>query len=1135
MNLKFIIIWTFFMLLSNAGISQKSNNHTTRKAGGIFSGRIKTMGGVPKGNIKGMDTDPVPGNNGLLNNQDIGNGNVRVGWTPATDLETESSQLQYVVCATIWPIFDLEVLESDYRIDEYEKDISFKYAELTMGDTWNIFVIVKDEAGNRVLYEFDTLTTSYNEVPVPWCDVGQHGGWFVTVDKYGNEVWSPNETMVLWRSSKDDSTPLTDLEYLVYYSLEDNLKTLEDIERNGTPWGNFKTWLDHGCSEDYSVCFNGQYMTCLYIDTIKGLEANTRYYYNLVVKDGDGGMKCYKSALNESVYNTTGIDDLPFPGGDGDIIATVISPVQINLDWSIGWDDYTGEADLEYLVYYSTSDNISTVDSCITNGTPFGSSAANIDSAQVTGLKASTNYYFNVVIKDGGGFMSSYNMVNDTTEFDDPPSPGGSGEISTTVAGTTQINLNWSYGTDDKTAQADLEYLVYYSTSDNITTVDSCETNGTPFGTFTANINSQQITGLTPNTDYFFNVVIIDASLNKSAYNMVNDTTDIDYPPTPGGSGEILTTVAGTTQINLSWSYGNDDVTAQADLEYLGYYSTSNNISTVIQCEENGTALGLYAANINSVQVTNLTPNTNYYFNVVIKDVAGNKSAYNIVNDTTEIDYPPTPGESGEILTTVAGFTQINLSWTYATDDLTPQADLEYLVYYSTSDNITTVNECEANGTAFGSFAANINSKQVTGLTISTNYYFNIVVKDGMGFKNAYNTVNDTTDTDYPPSPGNSGVISSTYTGISQVNLSWDYATDDFSPQANLKYLVYYSDSDNIATLSQCETNGTPVGSFTENMNSKSVNGLTSGTTWYFNIVVKDIPGYKSVYQMAGFTTLITDDPPVAGNSGIIEVGTVTTSEVTLSWTKATDNASLQANLKYLVYYSTVDNLGTVADCENNGTAFGTYANDIATQTITSLAQDTKYYFNIVVKDEGNNKTCYQTCNATTDKASVLAIGSLHEGGIVIYLDGSGGGLVCALTDQSTSAEWGCYNTALTGCEDQSIGAGQANTTAIIAGCSTAGIAARICDAYDDGTYSDWFLPSFNEGQEIKNNLSAINNGLTANGGDTFSGDYWTSTQASWDQKGIRPDRNLDAWTIFGGPPFADKNASLRVRAVRKF
>jgi hypothetical protein len=1121
MNLKFIVIWSFIMLIGTAGISQKSGNYSIRKAGKVNSGWMNSVGGVPKDSIKGMDTDPVPGNYGYVHAQHVGDGVVRVDWTPATDLETESSKLKYIVCASVWIITDLSELESDYRYGDYKEDISYSYVKLAMNDKWYIDVIVKDEADNIVRYfQGDVIDIDDNKAPVTWKNPDHATlGYFWALDSYDSH---PHEIQVLFRSATDDSTPVDSLEYLIYYSLENNIDNLETIERNGTPVGNFQKWTGFYWAEDDQ--------NYILHDWVTGLEPNTRYYFNCVVRDSDGGLMYHGTS-----WNTTDVDDPPGPGGQGELLTTVVSPVQINLKWGLGMDDYTDQADLEYLVYYSTSGNISTVYSCLTYGTPFGSFAANTDSAQITGLKASTNYYFNVVIKDGFGYMSSYNMINDSTEIDDPPTPGGSGEISTAVAGTTQINLSWSYGSDDKTAQADLEYLVYYSTSDNISTVDSCETNGTPFGTFAANINSGQVTGLTPNTNYYFNVVIKDAALNKRAYNMVNDTTAIDYPPTPGGSGEILTIVAGTTQINLSWGSGNDDITAQADLQYLVYYSASDNISTVIECETNGTALGSYAANINSGQVTGLTPNTNYFFNVVVKDVALNKSAYNMVNDTTDIDYPPTPGGSGEILTNVAGFTQINLGWAYATDDFSPQAELEYLVYYSTSDNISTLTECESNGTAFGTFASNINSREVTGLTISTNYYFNVVVKDPMGYKNTYNSANDTTDTDYPPVPGGSGVISSTFTGTSQVNLSWDYAIDDFSPQTNLRYLVYYSANDNISTVSECENNGTPVGSFSYNINSKSVNGLASGTTWYFNVVVKDIPEYKSVYQMTGFTTLVTDEPPVAGNSGTIEVDTVTTSEVTLSWTKATDNASLQANLQYLVYYSTNDNLGTVADCENNGTAYGAYAKDISAQTVTSLAEDTKYYFNIVVKDEGNNKACYQTCNATTDKNSVLAIGSLHEGGIVIYLDGSGGGLVCALTDQSTSAEWGCYGSALTGCEDQSIGAGQANTTAIISGCSTAGIAARICENYDDGTYADWFLPSFNEGQQITNNLAAINNGLTANSGEAFSGVYWSSTQASWDQKAPRPDRRLDAWTILGSPPYADKNATLKVRAVRKF
>ncbi len=73
--------------------------------------------------------------------------------------------------------------------------------------------------------------------------------------------------------------------------------------------------------------------------------------------------------------------------------------------------------------------------------------------------------------------------------------------------------------------------------------------------------------------------------------------------------------------------------------------------------------------------------------------------------------------------------TGVTLSWNKATDDTSAQTALEYLVYRSSSDNLDTVTNIEANGTAVGSYAADIATKDITGLSAGTTYYFNVIVR----------------------------------------------------------------------------------------------------------------------------------------------------------------------------------------------------------------------------------------------------------------------------------------------------------------------------------------------------------------------------------------------------------------------
>jgi hypothetical protein len=129
--------------------------------------------------------------------------------------------------------------------------------------------------------------------------------------------------------------------------------------------------------------------------------------------------------------------------------------------------------------------------------------------------------------------------------------------------------------------------------------------------------------------------------------------------------------------------------------------------------------------------------------------------------------------------------------------------------------------------------------------------------------------------------------------------------------------------------------------------------------------------------------------------------------------------------------------------------------------------------------------------------------------------------LIAATIDQSSAAEWGCINTAIAG-TSAAIGTGQANTTAIVNGCSQAGIAAGICNDLVLNDYSDWFLPSKDELNQMYLQKAAI--GVFANDR------YWSSYDESSD---------VFAWyQNFTNGGYANnlyKINGLYVRAVRAF
>jgi len=163
-------------------------------------------------------------------------------------------------------------------------------------------------------------------------------------------------------------------------------------------------------------------------------------------------------------------------------------------------------------------------------------------------------------------------------------------------------------------------------------------------------------------------------------------------------------------------------------------------------------------------------------------------------------------------------------------------------------------------------------------------------------------------------------------------------------------------------------------------------------------------------------------------------------------------------------------------------------------------------------------------------------------GGIIFYDKGDTSGgwryLEAAPADTEFSAEWGLYGTDITN-TSTAIGAGQANTTAIIEAIAAASAgqmapvtntAAQRCDALEAGGFDDWFLPSKDELNLMYENIEGFNTTgrivtVTYWSSSAYRGhsQYYTWTQRFSDGVQDMPNTNIK------------RTDALRVRAVRQF
>ncbi|MCT6923027.1 S-layer homology domain-containing protein [Metasolibacillus sp.] len=254
-----------------------------------------------------------------------------------------------------------------------------------------------------------------------------------------------------------------------------------------------------------------------------------------------------------------------------------------------------------------------------------------------------------------------------------------------------------------------------------ITQLSTLLNNGTQFNyTGVANLEIKYQLGTDSNSN-----LIDSSSLNFENITIANVSTCDTQPPIVS-NGVISSSNISTTGVTLGWTKATDNVTAQGDLEYLVYQSSSNNINTVSNIEANGTPLGSgFTKDIATFNVTGLSPSTTYYFNVIVKDAMGNKTAYTMQSVTTAI-----PASAPTVTTSTPAS---NITTTEAMVGGNVIADggaaiTERGIVYATTTNPTTSNDKRTTTGSTGAFTANL-----SGLSPNTTYHYRAYATNSVG------------------------------------------------------------------------------------------------------------------------------------------------------------------------------------------------------------------------------------------------------------------------------------------------------------------------------------------------------------------------------------------------------------------
>jgi hypothetical protein len=452
---------------------------------------------------------------------------------------------------------------------------------------------------------------------------------------------------------------------------------------------------------------------------------------------------------------------------------------------------------------------------------------------------------------------------------------------------------------------------VVYSSSDNTPTIDETgvakDVNGTTgTGTF-----SKSVTGLTRGTTYY--VQAYATSVEGTAYGSMQSFTTIGLPTV---STTAVTTYYGTT----ATLGGNASADGGATVTERGVvYSSVDNTPTIGETDVTKNVNGTTGTGTFSKSVTGLTRGTTYYVCAYATSAEG--TSYGSMQSFTTITLPTVLTIA---ITTYDGFSA-TLGGNVTADG--GATVTERGVVYTTSHNTTTIGEPNVTKDANGTTGTGTFSESVTGLTRGTTYYVRAYATSTEG--TAYGSLQSFTTMGLPTV---STAAITTYDGVS-ATLDGNVSSDGGATVTERG--IVYSSVDNTPAIGETDVAKNADGTLGTGTFSKSVTGLTRGTTYYVRAYAINAEG--TVYgSMQSFTT---NTLPTVSTTVVTTYDGVS---ATLGGNVSSDGGATVSERG--VVYSSVDHTPTIGETDVTKNVNGTTGTETFSKSVTGLLNGTTYY-----------------------------------------------------------------------------------------------------------------------------------------------------------------------------------------------